>query len=87
VLAGLAMCFEETVVCNSRESFEKMWSYLCVLGGMGYAGGPIAGLGGWGDGGVPLPNFTYAPIPRYSVLNAAHGVVQIGDQHDHASIT
>ena len=47
-----------------------MWSYLCVLGGMGYAGGPIAGLGGWGDGGVPLPNFTYAPIPRYSVLNA-----------------
>jgi hypothetical protein len=41
-----------------------------VLGGMGYAGGPIAGLGGWGVVGVPLPNFTYAPVPRYSVLNA-----------------
>jgi hypothetical protein len=41
-----------------------MCSYLCVLGGMGYAGGPIAGLGGWGDGGCPQPNFTYAPLPR-----------------------
>jgi len=41
-----------------------MWSYLCVLGGMGYAGGPIAGLGGWGDGGCPRPNFTYSPLPH-----------------------
>jgi hypothetical protein len=51
-------------------SLGKICSYLCVLGGMGYAGGPIAGLGGWGVGGVPVPNFTYAPIPRYSVFNA-----------------
>jgi hypothetical protein len=25
-----------------------MWSYLFVLGGMGYEGGPIEPLGGWG---------------------------------------
>ncbi len=51
-------------------SFEKMWGYLCVLGGMGYAGGPIDSLGGWGDGGCPLPNFTYAPLPPHTVFNA-----------------
>ena len=25
-----------------------MWSYLFVLGGMGYEGGPIEAIGGWG---------------------------------------
>jgi hypothetical protein len=39
-----------------------MWSYLCVLGGMGYARGPIQGLGGWGDGGVPRQTLHLAPI-------------------------
>jgi len=48
-----------------------------MLGGMGYAGGPIAGLGGWGDGGVPLPNFTYAPIPRILSPMQGNSAVQI----------
>jgi hypothetical protein len=56
--------------CVIGGSLGKMWSYLCMLGGMGYAGGPIESLGGWGDGGVPSPNFTFTPIPRYSDLNA-----------------
>jgi hypothetical protein len=45
-----------------------MCSYLCLLGGMGYAGGPIEDLGGWGDGGCPLSNFTYAPLPHILFL-------------------
>lgn len=40
--------------------FEKLWSYLCSLWGMGYEGGPIEPFGGWGEP-IPLPNFTYSP--------------------------
>jgi hypothetical protein len=54
-----------------------MWGYLCVLGGMGYAGGPIARLGGWGDGGCPQPNFTYAPLPRILYSMQSNSAVQM----------
>ena len=40
---------------------------------MGYAGGPIWRLGGWGDGGSPLPNFTYPPLPH--ILSSMHHAV------------
>ena len=39
-----------------------MCSYLCLLGGMGYAGGPIAGLGGWGDGVSPCQTLHLPPF-------------------------
>jgi hypothetical protein len=42
-----------------------MWGYLCVLGGMGYEGGPIEGLGGWGDGGSPRQTLLIALYTTY----------------------
>jgi hypothetical protein len=51
-------------------SFEKICSYLCVLGGMGYAGGPIAGLGGGGMGGVPVQTLHLPPLPH--ILSSMH---------------
>lgn len=49
-----------------------MWGYLCVLGGMGYAGGPIAGLGGWGVGGVPVQTLHLPAICR-NLYSMQHG--------------
>jgi hypothetical protein len=50
-----------------------MCSYLCLLGGMGYEGGPIQGFGGWGDGGVPRQTLHLAPVCRilYSMQHRA----------------
>jgi hypothetical protein len=51
-----------------------MWGYLCLLGGMGYAGGPIAGLGGWGDGGVPSQTL-HLGVKCRNLYPMQHGVV------------
>jgi hypothetical protein len=50
-----------------------MWGYLCLLGGMGYEGGPIARLGGWGDGGVPCQTLHLDPVYRilYSMQHSS----------------
>ena len=49
-----------------------MWGYLRVLGGMGYAGGPIEQSGGWGVGGVPRQTLLMPPIcgSLYSMQHA-----------------
>ena len=49
-----------------------------MLGGMGAEGGPIDSLGGWGDGGIPPPNFTYPPISVSLYTDAARCCITTG---------
>ena len=63
-----------------------MWSYLCKLGGMGYEGGPVAGLGGWGAS--PCQTLLMPPVcgNLYSMQGAV-ALHNLGDQYGNASST